>query len=233
MRQFIQNNSRRMTLLSLATALIGGLGCATAITGSNLSKTTWKEGDVVLNETILALGKPDENFAKQIANPNAVAFLGKNNTYLLVEGGARLMAFAQQLDSKRLSLVADSKALYLRDKAVWGTLRFTYSAPVGEVLTVEEKQTLAKLNFTAQSSGMYATSVSVKGAVYPAVSLASSGLAQLHQSRDLVFHAPPTTETTPNLGSIALLPVAIVVDVVTAPLQFLGFGVLAISLGRH
>lgn len=233
MKQLIQNNSRRFALFGLAAALVGGLGCATAITGSSLTKTTWKEGDVVLNETILALGKPDDNFAKQIANPNAVAFLGKNNTYLLVEGGDRLMTFAQQLDSNRVSLVADSKALYLRDKAVWGTLRFTYSAPAGEALTVEEKKNLAKLNFTTQSSGMYATSVQVKGAVYPAVSIASSGLAQLHQSRELVFHAPPTTETTPNLGNIALLPVAVVVDVVTAPLQLLGFGVLAVSLGKH
>jgi hypothetical protein len=223
-------NSRRFGLLAAAAAMIGGIGCATMLTASEPgSRTTTKAGAVVLKDAIQALGKPDAEMIKQIGNPGAVAFFGVTHTYLLIEGGPVLMDYAKRLDSSKVTLVPDSQSLYVRDSTVWGDLHFTYAAATGQTLSDDEKATMRALHFALMPNGSYRSVVSVKGAVYPAVDLKDKGLTQLHHSRDLVFRAPPITETTPNLGKYALLPVAIVVDVVTAPIQILGFGVFLLS----
>ena len=218
---------RRITALAVAAALIGGMGCATIMDlDQPNSNIIHKEGDVLLTDSIIALGTPDAALAQSINNPHAVAFLGKAQTYLLVEGGEQILKFAHQLDGNKLTLTADSHSLYLRDKTVWGNLRFRYD-PNGQVLTEDQETVMRNLGFRKMGDAYIAT-VEVKGAVYPALDLQSKGFQALTKPRDLVFRSPPTEEKTPNIAKFALLPVAIGVDIVTAPLQLLGATVVLI-----
>ncbi|PUE11090.1 hypothetical protein B9Z51_01840 [Limnohabitans sp. T6-5] len=218
-------------VLTLSAALIGGLGCATAIVGSGPNtKTKIIEGAVVLTDDILAFGRPDETMAKAMGKAHAIAFLGKANTYLLVEGGETLLSLTP-LDPARLTLTPDNHRLHIQDKTIWGTLEFTYST--GKTpLSDTETAALKSLKFFRKTPDTLSLNVSIKGAVYPAISLQGTGFTEMQRARKLSFHAPSTTETKPDLSKIALLPVALVVDVITAPLQLLGAGVLLLSMGR-
>jgi hypothetical protein len=244
-----QLNVRWATIASTATAVLTlaativvttvvTTGCATGtlMYGAPNMKTTVKQGDVVLKDSIIALGKPDDGLAKQIGSADAVVFVGKAQSYLLHQGGDVLLDYAQHLDSNKLTLITDSNALYLRDKTIWGQLSIAYAMNGAPALSAEEKAALARLHFRPNSNGGYTSSVAVRGAVYPAMDLKDKGFTQLQHARDLVFHEPPTTESTPNLGKAALLPVAVAVDVVTAPLQLLGFGLVVFCIasdGAH
>ena len=196
------------TLLRRTLLLMGLASCAGCSTRSRQPQTQWTEGDVVVDETVLALGIPNEDLLKEMANDKVVAFIVKNNTYLLVEGGRRLMEFPQKLDSKRLSLVANQKGAYIRDQTIWGSLEFLYAAPSSGGFSAAEREILAKLDFKPQRGTTYKSSVSIKGAVYPALPV-TSRLTGLRQSRRVVFYAPPAQEQTPDLSVLAKLPDAL------------------------
>lgn len=221
---------RHAVALGLAAAVVGGFGCATAVVGSGTSKTKVIEGAVVLSDDIVAFGRPDAAMAKSMGKADAVAFLGRANTYLLVEGGDALLSMTK-LDPTRLTLTPDNHRLFIKDKTVWGMLEFSYASDVATA-SEEEKALFKTLRFFRSSPTTMTRKVSIKGAVYPAIALQGAAFTEMQKARKLSFRAPSSTETQPDLGSIALLPAAIVVDVVTAPLQLLGAGVLFLSLGR-
>ncbi|MDT8991191.1 hypothetical protein RQP54_09975 [Curvibacter sp. APW13] len=223
-------NRRHAMALGLGAAVVGGWGCATAVVSSQTSTSKTVEGDVVLSDDILAFGRADEAMAKSMGKADVVAFLGAANTYLLVEGGSALLAMTQ-LDPARLSLTPDNHRLYLKDKTVWGTLEFNYTSDAATA-TDAEKALFKTLGFVRTTPQTVRRMVSIKGAVYPAIQLQGAAFTAMQKPRPLRFHAPPSTETKPNIGAMALLPAAIVVDVVTAPLQLLGGLAVLISLGR-
>jgi hypothetical protein len=222
---------RHAVVLGLGAAVVGGLGCATAVVSSG-SNTTSKviEGAVVLTDDIVAFGRPDEALAKSMGKADAVAFLGTTNTYLLVEGGEALLSMAK-LDPARLTLTPDNHRLFVKDKTIWGTLEFSYASDAATA-TEEERALFKTLRFYRSSPKAVTRIVNIKGAVYPAIKLQGASFTEMQKARKLSFRAPSTTETKPDVGKIAMLPAAIVVDVVTAPLQLLGAGVLLLSLGR-
>lgn len=225
---------RQLALMGAAAAVVGGFGCATLTVSDRAGRTySVKEGEVLLNDTIVALGKPDAALAQQICNANAVAFFGKAHTYLLVEGGQALLEFSKRLDSDKLSLVPDSKTLFMKDQTVWGSVQFIYQGDAASPLSDGEKSQLKALGFTPMEGNAMRRHVSIKGAVYPAMKLQGAGPTPLHHQRALVLRAPPTTESKPNLSKYAVLPVALAVDVVTAPVQLLGLGVLLLSMPKH
>ncbi len=199
MKPSSQMNARKALLL---LALVGFAGCSTR---SELTPTQWKEGDVVVDDIVLAFGIPNEELAAQMGNAKAVAFLGKSNTYLLVDGGQHLAAFRQLLDNKRLTLITNQKKVYIRDQTIWGSLEFRYVAPVTGGFLSAEKETLAKLDFTPVSATAYKSNVYIRGVVYPALPL-SANVVDLRQGRRVVFYAPPAQEATPDVSAVVKLP---------------------------
>ena len=222
---------RLVVALVMCCGLIGGFGCATMLTLSQPSEnSTTKAGGPALRDTIMALGIPDAKMAEHMHDAQAVAFLGKQKTYLLVSGGDLILGMSRSLDPDKLSVKADNPELKMRDNEVWGEITFTYDwdgqGPNAAVL----QQTLERLGFMRYTKDQYIAYIQVKGAVYPALDLQYPGFQALKHPRDLVFYAPDVTETTPNLQKFALLPVAIAVDVVTSPIQL---GVLVIGLASQ
>jgi hypothetical protein len=226
-----QFTRRHAVVLGLGAAVVGGVGCATAVVSSGSNSTTKTvEGAVVLSDNIVAFGRPDEAMAKAIGKTDAVAFLGTTNTYLLLEGGDALLSMAQ-LDPARLALATDNHRLFLKDKTVWGTLEFSYASDAATA-TDEEKATFKTLRFIRNTPKTVRRTVNIKGAVYPAIPLQGGAFTEMQKARKLDFRAPPTTVTKPDVGKMAMLPGAIVLDVLTAPLQLLGVGVVLLSAGH-
>lgn len=226
------HHGRRAALVAAGAALIGGLGCATVSTLSRGDKVIRKAGPVVLQDTLLAIARPDAKLAAQLSNPDALAFVGKQHTYLLTTGGQRLLALAKQLDPTRLQLAPDQDSLYLRDGVVWGHVALSYTPAEPD----REAAQLATLNFErpAQASGAWQLRHPVQGKALPPVPPAGLTNTQTFQrERALTFHAPPTEERTPDLGKYALLPLSVAVDVITAPLQLLGVAILALVVASN
>jgi hypothetical protein len=227
-----QLTRRQSSLIIASVAMIGGFGCATMVTSSGgFSSTKVKEGEIVFTDTILALGRPDASMTAAVDNPNVVAFLGRSHTYFLGKGGEKLMSLAQQLDHDQLVLEPDNHKLYVRGQTIWGSLHLTYTLKFGLQATEvqQERGRLLKLGFFPGGNGTYASDIAIEGVVRPAVKLPDS-ITTLRRTPDLVFRAPPTTETTPNVGKLAMLPLAIIVDIVTAPIQLLGLLVIGVGL---
>lgn len=215
---------RRLTLLAASAALIGGLGCAsTVVVGTALKRTPDMEGDVVLTDTILAYGVPGPELTKKIDNPQAMAFIGQQKTYLLVKGGDELMRIARELPPQHIVLFEDSRRLFLKDDATWGSLGIRYEHHPPSPLSADEQARLTNLGFTKEPGVSYYKRVAVEGKVYPALAIPSNDPHQFTLSRKLVFRKPPIEGGHPNLANLALLPASLAVDVVTAPLQLIGF----------
>lgn len=195
-----QKQASRALLLILALA--GCVGCSTPF---NRSPTQWRQGDVVVDDIVLAFGIPNQELANQMGNAKTVAFLGKSHTYLLIEGGPRLAALRQLLDSKRLTLMTNQKKVYIRDQTIWGNLEFRYVAPVSGVFSQAEKEALVKLEFTSVGASTYTSNVRITGVMYPALPL-SPNTIDLRQGRRVVFYAPPDEEATPDLSAVVKLP---------------------------
>jgi hypothetical protein len=222
---------RHAALMGLGVAAVGGFGCATTmLTASSRGTTQQVDGDIALTDDIVAFGQPDAAMARSMGRSDVVAFLGTTNTYLLVEGGPALLAMTR-LDPARLTLKVDSKLLFIRDKTIWGQLEFDYATDESRE-TADERATFKALGFERRTAQGITRRVAIKGAVYPPIQLQGTGFKPMQNARKLAFRAPPTTETKPELGKLVLLPLALVVDVVTAPLQLLGGLVVMLSLGR-
>lgn len=229
---------RQLTLAVGATALVGGLGCATYLTAqmpnTHIKKVT--EGEVVLTDTILGLGKLNPELAASVRNPDAVAFLGKAHSYFLAEGGRQLLNMAQQLDNDRLSIESDVQhRLLLRDQTVWGFVVLRYEAlPAGAPAPrIEQERTLLrKLGFLPAGQGHYRAQVSVRGVMRPPLPLPAT-MPALRRTPEIVFRAPPTVERTPNVDKFILLPLAVTVDILAAPLYVAGLLVFGIGALAH
>ena len=199
MRFSDQKPVRRLFVLM---ALLAIVGCSTP---TDLNPPSIKQGDVVVDDTVLALGIPNEELANQMGNTKTVVFLGKNKTYLLVDGGQRLASLRQQLDNKRLTLMTSQKEVYVRDQVIWGDMEFRYVAPASGVFSEAERQTLTQLEFTLQNATTYLAKVRIQGALYPALPMSANTL-DLRQARRVVFYAPPEDMSTPDLSSLVKLP---------------------------
>ncbi len=224
----------RAVILVLGVVLSGGFVCAVAQTASQTSavKTAAGEGEVVLTDEILAFARPDAAMAKSVGKVYTAALLGVTHTYLLRRGGPILLSMAQ-LDSARLTLTPDSHKLFLADKTVWGTLEFTYASDASTV-TDEEQALFRTLGFSRVSPQTVRRAVDVQGVIYPAIELQGMALAATQKPRPLHFRAPLGMEAEPDLDAMAPLPVAIMVDALTAPVRTLGGLVFILNMDpRH
>lgn len=233
-------NKDQARYAGLVAAFIGliavSLGCATTVALSSSGNRSAYYYTPVLNDTIFALGKPDAAAAQQIGAPHSVVFLGKNNSYLLFEGGEELMQLANGLDGNLISLGNQSGKLFLKDKKVWGTLTLNYGKGNAYVYSPGEIDALSKLGFKpVGKSGLYGKSIAVKGMVYPAQALPEDKAQRFKVSHQLSFYNPPESSPPPDFGKLIKVPLAIVVDVVTLPLQLAvaGLAVVTIAFAHH
>jgi len=211
-------------LVAFILLIAGSLGCATMTT---LSAIEDRPPAVALTDDIIAIGRPDAALSAQLGQTDVVAFLGLKQTYLLFQGGRELERIAQsQLDDERIQIQATNRNLYLQEQKVWGQVDLIYQAP--EPLSVEEQQTLQALNFSSQRHNRFYRSVYVEGLVYPPIQLASTQNLLKRRRPIQLYSTQKAAPSIEHYAAVALLPLAVVTDVILTPL-YLGFGIVVIT----
>jgi len=229
-------------VMTFVVGIAGSMGCATMAAREAASRHSERFNNlIVLTDEIVAIGHLDDSLAQSINQKNVVAFLGKKNTYLIYKGGDELERISQlKLNGRRMDLHAtDHKAAFKKDNVVWGALNITYGATDGYSLgyTPTEKAALKSGGFV-DVGGVSATHfykrVDFEGVVYPALRLSGEQMSKLTVHRSIDFYQSKDAKVPVNVPAM-LLPAAVVVDVVLAPVYAGVFGVglvgLAISGG--
>lgn len=225
------SRAARILVLGLCCAgAVGGLGCATYLaTSAPNHRAADYFGKPVLTDSIYAVAKPDAALARKIGNEGAIAFLGKQHTYLLVEGGTQLSDVARQLDGSRLTLEGMNQQLFCKDKALWGNVSLRYVPGQDEAQRAADQGKLETLGFKADKSGVYHLSVVVKGAMFSAAKLRKDLPPGFAKEREIAFYNPPNSSPPPDLGKLITVPLAVVADVALTPVYLLGFVVLVLA----
>lgn len=225
---------RVLCLLSLAIVL---QGCATYLA----SEVDTTGGDFytkpVLTDVILAIGKPDEKLLKQMDISNTIAFIGKQNTYMLYLGGEELEQISKlKLDFKRMTITSDHN-LFLKDNQVWGEIALHYSGKKKEEVSEAELAELKLGGFVHDQSNQknrnentdFQTSIKIEGVVYPAIKIPEKQISKLSVERRLSFYNPREA-SPPILGEVLKVPLVatgVVADVMLAPV-YLGLGAVVL-----
>lgn len=217
--------ARTLCLIAVTTVL---QGCATYVARNIVPGEREFHGTPVLTDEILAIGRPDEKLLKQLDLSNTIAFIGKENTYMLYLGGEELEQISNlKLEGKRMS-VDSRQGLYLKDKQVWGEIKLYYNT--GKEVTAVEKAELELGGFKpAQRSeygrGNYVTTVRIEGVVYPAIKIPDEQISKLSVRRYFALY-PPREASPPFLGKVVKVPiiaVGVAIDFAISPV-FGGLG---------
>jgi len=232
---------RAIAIWLCGAGAIGGLGCATMLVSEMNQNRGNPAADAhynkpVLTDSVFALAQPDDALAEKIGHEDAIAFLGRQHTYLLIEGGKQLRGIARELDGNKLILEGTPRQLFLKGKVIWGSVSLRYVPGQDAAQEASDKSKFQTLGFALDKQGVYRLSVAVKGAIYPAAKFTSKLSKDLpdafKKSRDIVFYNPPDSSPPPDLGKLAILielPLAVVVDVALIPVYVVGFVVLVMS----
>lgn len=218
---------RRAIILLGCAGAIGGLGCATMLAaGKRNPRADAHFYRPVLTDTIFALGRADEKLARKIGNEHAVAFLGRRHTYLLLDGGEKLLRVAKELDGDRLELVAQPRSIFLSDKTLWGTITLAYQPVPGQASRAE---LLQDLGFMPVEEGSYRLSLPIQGVLYPPVKVGPELEGRFKQTRSIAFYNAPDSTPPPDLSKFVLVPLAVAVDVMLTPVYVGGLLLLVIA----
>lgn len=219
---------RRVIILLFAAGAIGGLGCATMLASERRNpRANAHYNRAVLLDTVSALARPDAKLAKKIENEHAVAFLGEKHTYLLMEGGERLLRVADELDGERIVLEQRPRSLFIKGKTIWGDIALTYQ-PDPQAGPADEP--LRALGFTAVTSGVYRLTIPVAGLLYPPMKISPEIAGHFKQSRTIAFFNPPDSRPPPDLAKVVIVPLAIAVDIALTPVYIGGLLFLSMAL---
>ena len=185
--------------------------------------------DPILTDTVFAMARPNEVMSKKIGATNAVAFLGKKHTYLLVEGGDKLSQIARDFSGDSIRLEPRSGQLYLKGKTVWGNLLLSCEVSRDAAQAATDEAKLLAYGFTRNGkSRTYNLSVAVKGTVWPAAKL-GKGTPEFTKTREICFYRAPDAIRPPDFQSLITIPLAVVADVALTPVYIAGFVVLVLS----
>ena len=193
---------------------IGGTACVTSglLSRPNPNAVPYYNTPV-MTDSIFALARPDAALAKKIENDHAIAFLGKEHTFLLTRGGVELQHVAQGIDGDRMELDIPARALSIKGKIIWGTVRLRYVPPADAAQKTNDVAKLAELGFKADNTGTYYLSVLVNGLVCLPARFRKEEPAPFKKSRAIAFYHPADSSPPPDLGKIVGLPLTFVIDV--------------------
>jgi hypothetical protein len=212
--------ARIFLVLLFSAGLVGGLGCATLFATAELSSGNPEYyNKPVLTDSVFALARPDAVLAKKIGSTDAIVFLGRKNTYVLIEGGNKLLRISSELDGDRVKLDDKPKQLFRKGKTAWGSLQLNYSPAVSAGYSPAELGKLQQLGFAPDNSGVYVLVLDIKAAIQPPVNLSPGESQQFKNSHEIAFYNPPTSSPPPDLGEIAMVPIAIAIDAGTIEIQ--------------
>lgn len=236
-------------LAAILIALISGTsGCHSSNVYRYASGGQGKQF-LLFSDEIVAVGRPDADLAKKLGHEHVVAFLGRKHTYLLHKGGEELEHIAQlDVDPQNISLMGSHiTRLNYADDAVWGTVylshRVKYERTIGSpnaAIPDEEKrelQELEKAGFAVEYDRQYGRpnwyfkAVEVEGGAQEPIRFSREQLDILTKRRTVNFYTPSESDSNVarKIKGALLMPGALLVDIVFAPMVVLGFYGVALS----
>lgn len=242
---------QRSVLVAILIALISGTsGCHSSNVYRYASGGQGKQF-LLFSDEIVAIGRPDADLAKKLGQEHVVAFLGRKHTYLLHKGGEELERIAQlDVDPQNISLMGSLghiTRLNYADNAVWGTVYLShqvmYERTIGSpnaAIPAEEKkelQELEKAGFAVEYDRRYGRpnwyfkAVEVEGIAQEPIRFSREQLDILTKRRTVNFYTPSESDSNVarKIKGALLMPGALLVDIVFAPMVVLGFYGVALS----
>ncbi len=227
----MKNEIRWLALVAgFIAAVAGSLGCATMAATSAANDHSEFYNKPVSRDDIVAIRRPAPD-ATPPGQPDAVAFVGLQNTYVLPKGGYELARIAQlKLDGGRVN-VDPRRKLYLKDKKVWGNLVFNFYG--GADVSAADQGQLERAGFSKRENGpyiRYEKEVAIEGMVYPPMTLSDDQMSKLPARQSIDLYNPPDAKPPTNVGATLMIPVAVVADIVLIPVYLVaGVAVLLSS----
>ncbi|MDO5650676.1 MAG: hypothetical protein Q4G13_00880 [Moraxella sp.] len=228
---------KRLTL-GITTAMAVALtGCATSsVLDSGGYRTETKTvRTTLINDRVVAFGSPSQSAG---LSQSSVVIVGEKNSYVLTDGGQKLVNLLTNLDAKNIQ-VGSNLDFYSasNDGKFGGVMKLSYTKLKDEFKRSDvqffiqngaiECTTDSDTRMNAQR---YCFDINLKGAVYPQVSnydLVRSQFRPLSRPYSVSIYTNDTQNTRHATGrssaeKLVLLPFALAFDVVTLPIQVLG-----------
>ncbi|RIX42568.1 MAG: hypothetical protein D3M94_18735 [Rhodocyclales bacterium GT-UBC] len=225
----------RLVVMALFSSCISLAGCTTFLASEMESRDPNFHSQPSASDQLVAIGKLDKNAEKELDIPGGLVLIGHKQSYLITKGGGELEAIAKASfgpDVEILERYHDSNShLYLDKRKFWGKVALRINRD--QDYSPEQQLELANMGFdkkeTASSRknrNVYTKSIDLEGVTIAPIKVPDSLAQHLSHSRSIAFYPPENQEAPPNLEKYLALPLAMVVDVVTAPIQILGFGAI-------
>ncbi len=213
-------------LFSLLIVLLQG--CATTLLLSQPATSTKTIQSVFAHDVIRAIGYPKGNSE----NIGGLVLLGDNFSYLLTEGDKKIELIVSELNPKYLNM-EDETTLVKKGNNFSGRLNFKYDSN-GEEYSAKETNALRSLCNERAEPGkwfgfgqhvFYECRVNVSGSLFASEKSTFSESTKIKEGRRVVLVVNEGTKTSVDAEKVAdkllALPVTVVFDLVTLPLQLL------------
>ncbi len=243
---FVMNRYKWLIAPLFTMALFGLTGCASLI-ASGISRSIWETdgySELIATDDIIAMGSAASHTRQSASKEGAaVVLVGTKNTYVMTEGGLELTSIVNQLDGQFIS-VNQNQAIEFRllDTLDDGASQFSGDIDLSyhkttESISPKEIKALSHLGFkliencgdkkkpSPDSNGpvsCYMKPLHIKATLYPPAKNLATIKTQFKRTREisLVKYHEGRDGTGINPISIILMPAAIVIDVITSPLQY-------------
>lgn len=229
----------RFGVIALAVVCAGMTGCATFLASEMDSRDPEFHSQPLVVDKLIAIGKLDQKGEQVLEIPGGLVFLGEKQSYLIVKGGAELQAIAKSSIGPDVEILASYyesyNHLYIQDQKFWGEVALRASS--GKGYPPEQQAELDALGFVkneqdifSKGPDVYRKTIALEGVVMKPIDVPANIVEHLTHSRSIAFYPPSDQKAPLNPGKYVVLPFAVAVDVVTAPIQILGFGAILLII---
>ncbi len=223
-----------LVFLAITFAVMFLQGCFTGgiLLMAPLSKTvtTIKSSNILAEDQLYAIGRID-NTEILTRHPKAIAMVGRNAVYVVVEGGDRFAEIAQKIDGNRLFSANKFNQkttdeipfeIEVSNGSFTGSRRFFYDKPKSELSDVEI-EIIKKSTYTIADHGSTLT-VSFVGFIPKTQVQVQGTQTNFKVERKIILHQIERQyKTVPNMDAIIGLPFAVMLDSMLLPLEILFF----------
>lgn len=212
-------------------------GCATALVSEARKMAAIspkaRANEPIYQDAVLAVVRPDEATRDKSKNGHALVFVGEQYSYLILEGGDGLLEVRQRFGAGNVRL--EPGRFFVKDEDIWGEVALHVAATQEKPLTDSELAALRRQGFAGDELNGMVRNFHVRGLRTKRSGIPADATRAPDVRREPVlrFYPPPDSAAAGVGGYDALIPLALLVDVLTLPIQLLGFIVLLIVPGGN
>jgi len=212
------NKVKKLAILAAATFILNG--CATAIVSSMPVSSSKHVRTYVLEDEVIAVAVVKESTEE--GNKGDIVLVGKGNSYHLVRGNEEIKTL-MELDASAIKINNEQPIeLKLNDDKLDGYIQVTYTKNdySNEEVSKLTLDGFRKSAITRDSTPSYSKSVLIIGTVYAKYDgVPPSAISKGRKIKFYTEKFETTVSTDKAIKKAMDLPIAIMFDVITAPIQ--------------